>query len=164
MGNVHLFDRIDVFEAWKDRNVSGLPKSNKPRSIPIPEFLSEAIQSYLEDRVRTNPDDLLFCEELTGNRRSECWWRKNYYKALKQGEIAVFDARGRKRQPHSLRHTLNTLLLDQGCNPLKVQFYLGWGPSSKVPVLTTVQRGYTHFAVEELRELIPVIERILQLS
>jgi integrase len=157
--NIHE-DWIDVVEAWKDTGVLGPPKWEKQRQIPVPMFLQAMIKVYKEDRVRIHPTDLLICEDITGNRRGPTWWRKAFARTLKAAEIPRTDSEGRVRTPHSLRHTLNSMLIEKGANPIKVQHFFGWSFHAPVPVLSGVQRGYTHMGVEDLRELIPVIEQI----
>jgi integrase len=157
--NIHD-DWIDVVEAWKDTDVLGPPKWEKPRQLPIPIFLQAMIKVYAEDRIRTHPTDLLICEDFAGIRRGPTWWRKAFTRTLKAAGIPRKDSEGRTRTPHSLRHTLNSMLIEKGCNPIKVQFFFGWSFNIPVPVLSGVQRGYTHMGVEDLRELVPVIEAI----
>ena len=157
--NIHE-DWIDVVEAWKDTDVLGPPKWEKPRQLPIPVFLQEMIKVYKEDRVRIHPTDLFICEDVTGARRGATWWRNAFARTSKAAEIPRKDSKGRIRTPHSLRHTLNSMLIEKGCNPIKVQFFFGWSFNIPVPVLSGVHRGYTHMGVEDLRELIPVIEAI----
>jgi site-specific recombinase XerD len=60
--------------------------------------------------------------------------------------------------PHCLRHSLNTNLLAARADPLKIQMYLGWTP--KIPILTPVQRGYTHLTRHQLQDVSEKIAEI----
>lgn len=166
---------IDIFQAWKTRNTLGLPKWNKKRTIPVTHGVIESLLQLKEESIRLKPEDLIFSYENSGipshlwpgenrlydigQRLGGTWWTKNFKKAMQKAGI---DTQHINLTPHSLRHSLNTHLLNAGCDPLKVQVFFGWSPNIRTPILTTVQKGYTHFQAEHLRELVPVIEGIFQ--
>ena len=102
--------------------------------------------------------DLLFCDPDTGARRGPTWWKKAFVGAVAKAGLPVCDAEGHKRTPHSLRHTLNTLLLVEGVSPILVREYLGWSEDGHK--LTKVQRGYTHFSVTDMTGLVQTIDRV----
>lgn len=72
--------------------------------------------------------------------------------------LPACDADGHKRTPHSLRHSLNTILLADGVSPILVREYLGWSEDSHK--LTKVQRGYTHFSVTDMNGLVQTIDKV----
>ena len=86
-------------------------------------------------------------------------WRKGFIAAREKAGIQRIE---RNLMPHSFRHTLNTLLLEAGCDILKVQAFFGWSSKAN-PILTPVHRCYTHLdEADKLRELVPVIENIFE--
>ena len=175
-----VFDRsiINIDQAWKDTKTIGLPKSNKKRSIPVVNSLLEPLLNLHEASIRIGKRDLVFCYD-DGSRLGTTWWRKNFYKSLVRAGIASREARhyrnakGRKQitykyqnvrgewiTPHSLRHSLNTHLLDCGCDPVKIRAYFGWSENILLPTLTTVQKGYTHWEPDRLKDILPAIDGI----
>ncbi len=152
---------LHVIHAWKDTNESGEPKWEKPRTIEISALTKDFLNRYKKYRKKTRPGNLLFCDENAkeSDRRGETWWSKNFRAALKKAKLPLLGADGFKRTPHSLRHSLNTILLNAGCNPLLVREYLGWSESGES--LTSVQRGYTHFAVMDVKGLLDIIDDLL---
>ncbi len=147
---------LDIVNAWKDTEELGTPKWDKPRAIPASNQTRKLLDWYKKRRKRTAAKDLLFCQEETGGRRDSTWWNKNFAGPMTRSNLPSLDADGRKRTPHSLRHSLNTILLQAGCNPLLVREYLGW--SEDGPRMTGVQKGYTHFSVTDMKGVLEVID------
>ena len=169
---------INVDQAWKDSKTIGLPKSNKKRIIPVVSSVLEPLLDLHEASIRIGVRDLVFCYD-DGSRLGTTWWRKNFYESLVRARFAsrqahhYRDAKGKKQitykyknvrgewiTPHSLRHSLNTHLIDSGSDPIKVRAYFGWSENILVPVLTPVQKGYTHCDPDRLKDLLPAIDTI----
>ena len=60
----------------------------------------------------------------------------------------------RNLRPHSFRHSLNTLLRDEGADPAKLREMFGWSNEA-------VQDGYTHWQVEHFEAQRHKIEELL---
>ena len=149
---------IKVIEAWKTEDEIGKPKWNKVRIVPIPVKIIQSIKALESYSIRINDEDLVFCND-DGTRFGGTWWKKRFNRAM---NILKIDIKKRNIKPHSLRHSLNTHLLNAGCDPLKIQTFLGW--SSNIihfgNNLTNVQKGYTHLQPEHLDVLVKTIEGI----
>jgi integrase len=110
----------------------------------------------IRDRsIRLSPEDWIFADDK-GRAIQYRHWRGAFVGHV---DALGIDRKGRRLSPHSLRHTLNTLLLEHGANPLLVAQYLGWSQSAaQIPALTPVQGGYTHLSHDALRDILPTIE------
>jgi integrase len=113
---------IKVEQALKERTEIGLPKWNKKRIVPIPHSTIEALWRLHEESIRTAPDDLILCYD-DGTRLGGTWWKKRFTPAR---EKAGIDYQGRNLSPHSFRHTLNTLLRNQGVSDINLRAVFGW--------------------------------------
>jgi len=154
-------EEIAIVNAWKDTHEQGEPKGEKPRIIPASRIAWRVVEDYRATRTSMcSDDDLLFCNPVSGERRGTAWWRKNFLGAMHKARLSLFDSDGHKRTPHSLRHTLNTILLADGVSPILVREYLGWSEDSHK--LTRVQRGYTHFSVTDMKGLVDTIDRVFE--
>lgn len=146
--------RID--SAFKDRSHFGLPKWGKVREITV---CAEAAQIF-KSHARW-PGDLVFTRE-DGRQIAQGYWMEAFNRGLAEHEI---EREGRKLTPHSLRHSLNTHLLQVGADPLRVQLYLwgkrgGAGEQGTMNEITRVQAIYTHF---EARMTEPIARKIEEL-
>lgn len=150
---------LAIVNNWKDIAEKGEPKGNKPRTVPISKSAWRIIGEHKTTRsTMLDENDLLFCDPITGGRRGPAWWKKNFDTAMEKSELPLYDSDGHKRTPHSLRHTLNTLLLVRGVSPILIREYLGWAEDNQK--LTKVQQGYTHFSVMDMAGLVATIDRI----
>jgi integrase len=152
-------DTLYIIEAWKDDKNKGEPKWGKQRFLPVSSCMRRLLEEYKKYRRRVSPNDLLFCDEGTGKRRGPTWLKKHFYAAMKIARIPDTDSDGNKRTPHSFRHTLNTILLSKGCNPLLVRMYLGWSEGG-LSKLSPVQHGYTHFSAMSMEKLVQTIDGV----
>lgn len=66
---------------------------------------------------------------------------------------AGIDYKSRNLKPHSFRHTINTILRDEGLDTAKIRETLGWTQES-------TQENYTHWQIEHLREQANIIENL----
>ncbi|OQB97850.1 MAG: site-specific tyrosine recombinase XerC [Spirochaetes bacterium ADurb.Bin110] len=152
---------LAIVNNWKDIAEKGEPKGNKPRVIPTSKSAWYIINEHKATRITMlEDDDLLFCDSETGGRYSAQWWKKNFDSAMQKSKLSFYDSDGHKRTPHSLRHTLNTILLAEDVSPILVREYLGWSEDSNK--LTRVQRGYTHFSVTDMKGLVDTIDRVFK--
>lgn len=141
-------DILHVDFAFKGKE-SGRPKWQKMRDIILAQPALELIAGSGEGLVFCYPD---------GQRLGETWWRYHFDVGLDGAGII----RGRRNlTPHSLRHSLNTHLLEAGVDPLRIQLYL-WGPKTEAQThgITKVQHVYTHFGAAMTEPVARAIERI----
>jgi integrase len=138
---------IQVEEAWKSKDEVGLPKWNRKRIVPVPDFIIEKLWQLQTDSLQCLPDNLVFCY-ANGARLGETWWTKHFKSAM---EKAGIDINTRNLRPHSYRHTINTLLRDSGHDLSKIRASLGW-------LSEDAQDNYTHWKTEHLREQANIIE------
>lgn len=138
---------IDVLEAFKGKDI-GLPKWNKVRHVPICPFLIHMFKdmcknpAFLPRFVFSNPSGIPY---------TDTWIQKNFKKAMQDNKISRPNMTF-----HCFRHTLNTHLIEAGCDPHLVQLYMGWSPRA----FTRVQAGYTHLNTEALQSIADKIQEI----
>lgn len=141
---------IEINQAWKDEQTLGLPKWDKIRKVPV----GKNVLSILKEISEISGNSGLLFSTPRGHI-GYTWWRKRWVAALKDSKI---DHTGRVLTPHSLRHTLNTLLLNSGIDNFLVQQYLGWTSKDG---MTKTQRGYTHIPVDRLKTVSRKIEKLI---
>jgi len=135
-----------VTKAWKlDRRV-GLPKWGICRDIPVPAFLQRELARY-----ETLPPDSF----VSGRHKSSTWYTQRFAEALEKSGISSIDARGRKRTPHSLRHTAMTLLVAQGVSSVLIGAFLGHETG-----LTQTQKRYLHMMPGDMQAVTEALERV----
>jgi len=152
-------DVLPVDHAWKHhkQDINGVPKWGKVRQIMLAREIREDLTRWAAGRT-----GLLFCYP-GGARLRAGWWRENFKAILKYAGV---EAAGRHLTPHSLRHSLNTHLLEAGVDPLRIQVYL-WGTrvdDPRAPVsggITKIQNIYTHFQASMTEPVARAIERLL---
>ena len=141
--------RVYVNEAWKGGEEIGTPKWGRKREFSLPAFCAVKLAELREGG--TGPDDFVFAD-VSGARFGETWWLKRFNAAMKSAKI---DVKTRGITPHSFRHTLNSLLLAAGADPLKVRLALGWASAR-------IQENYLHLAVEQLKDVSAKVDTIFQ--
>ncbi len=143
--------RIYVREAWKGGDEIGAPKWGRKREFALPAFTAVKLAELKKDSLRTADKDFIFAD-LNGERLGETWWLHRFNAAMKKAEI---DVKARHITPHSFRHTLNSLLLAAGADPMKVRLALGWASAR-------IQENYLHLAVEQLKDVSDKVDAIFQ--
>lgn len=144
---------ITVELAWKGTRGKvreyGPPKSGKSRTFPLPAFSAVKLA---ELRDREGPSSEFVFSDADGNPRGETWLRKHFLSAMKSMKI---DARARRLSPHSYRHTLNSLLLASGADPMLVRAALGWSGAR-------IQETYLHLSANDLRSVTTKIGELIE--
>lgn len=122
------------------REVRVLGKGNKERILPFGRHASHAIQQWLKVRLCFNPkDDALFVSSL-GNRMSHRTIQKRMeIWGIKQGLNAHLN-------PHKLRHSFATHMLEASSDLRAVQELLGHSNLSTTQI-------YTHLNFQHLAEV-----------
>lgn len=125
---------IEIRQAWKDRHEIGPPKWGKTRATPMPGQLAKALKRYRAQSPHAEDSDLVFCYD-DGKRLGGTWWAKRFTAAMRKAGIHREE---RNLRPHSFRHTLNSILREQGYDPARIRAALGWSGEQ-------VQAAYTHW-------------------
>ena len=121
-----------------------LGKGNKERLIPISEYITEKLDSYLyyrEEQLKTSKyhTDYLFISKY-GNHLSRGGVQQVVRKLL------LRMATVKKTSPHVLRHTFATHLLNNGADIMSVKELLGHESVSTTQI-------YAHVSIEKLKEV-----------
>lgn len=113
-------------------------KGNKERIVPLGSYAKQALQAYLKLRAnKTNPAVFL-------NRQGKRLTTRSIQNIVKQILSQVSEVT--KTNPHALRHSFATHLLERGADLRAVQELLGHSS------LATTQI-YTHLSVERLKKI-----------
>lgn len=131
-------------------SADGLPKSGHPRVAPLPEVTVGALLAYRETVIRHHPNDLVFCYD-DGVRLGHDWWLERFHRAVAGAGI---QPAGRHLVPHSLRHSLATLLAAEEYDREKLRAALGWADEA-------IRQNYTHLGAEHLRGQAEIVDRLL---
>lgn len=115
-----------------------LGKGDKERLVPMGDFSSEALKTYLEVRDRKKPtqqSNVLFI-----NKIGRAFSRVSLWKIVR---AAVVRAGITKRvTPHTFRHSFATHMLEGGADLRVVQEMLGHADISTTQIYTTIDRDY----------------------
>ncbi|NSC22239.1 site-specific integrase [Streptomyces albus subsp. chlorinus] len=112
--------RAHVVEAYVEDNGKlylDSPKNHERRSVPIPRFLVEELQPYVEGR---HESELLFTAPHDGPLRA-----RNFRQRLFAPAVAKAGLGHLKLTPHKLRHTAASLAIASGADVNVVQSMLG---------------------------------------
>lgn len=98
------------------------PKADSGRTLPVPAFVSEALDRRLEERTaeKRSPyaaNDFIFCDEH-GNAIAFSTWARWFTAVVAKAGLPPM-------RPHDLRHSTATLLLAEGVPERTVQAILG---------------------------------------
>jgi len=150
--NVYFKEKyILVCEAWKDKDIIGLPKWNHKRITAIPNILIKKLVELKDESLMILPDNLVFCYE-DGSRLGNTWWNKNFHNAIKKIGI---NAKERNLAGHCLRHSLNSILIDTGINKEIIRKTLGWNS-------VEIQDHYTHQTLIGIEEQATTINNLFK--
>ncbi len=115
--------------------VSG--KGNKERIVPFGRYAKEAILTYLQKRRSEK-------KELFLSRRNQPLTPRQVQRIVNRCLTGIGDASG--INPHILRHSFATHLLERGCDLRAVQELLGHSSLSTTSL-------YTHLTIGQLKEI-----------
>lgn len=95
------------------------PKSNKARSVPVPQFLIDLLAEHLAKRgVAADPTAQVFT-----SRNGEIYRHSNFYKRIFKPAVEAHGLEGFRF--HDLRHSYAALLIQQGAHPRAIMERLG---------------------------------------
>lgn len=144
-------NEIHIRQAWKNETELGPPKWGRTREgLPLPKTTADGLRALRGASMHVLPDALVFCTE-DGGRLSTRWYQAAFRAAMKRAKI---DSASRRLTGHSFRHSLNTILRDQGVPAEKIRAAMGWTNEK-------TQDGYTHFGVEHLRDQADLVDSLL---
>jgi integrase/recombinase XerD len=115
-----------------------LGKGKKERLIPYGEAAADALNSYLNDREKSNIKETFLSNRGTKITRGAFWNRIKIYINRENLKISI--------SPHTLRHAFATHLLNRGADLRSVQILLGHSDLSTTQI-------YTHIAKQRLGEI-----------
>ena len=118
--------------------VKVLGKGQKERLIPYGEEAADALNSYLNDREKSNIKETFLSNRGTKITRGAFWNRIKIYLNRENLKITL--------SPHTLRHAFATHLLNRGADLRSVQILLGHSDLSTTQI-------YTHIAKQRLGEI-----------
>ena len=118
--------------------VKVLGKGQKERLIPYGEAAADALNSYLNDREKSNIKETFLSNRGTKITRGAFWNRIKIYLNRENLKTTI--------SPHTLRHAFATHLLNRGADLRSVQILLGHSDLSTTQI-------YTHIAKQRLGEI-----------
>jgi integrase len=121
VGRVDLTNRrirvVTAFAEVGGELIEQLPKSGKPRTVPVLPFLVDELRPFIAGR----PDDeLVFTTRRGAALRLRNWRNREFGKAVKAAKLD-----GLGLTPHKLRHTAASLAIAAGADVKVVQAMLG---------------------------------------
>ncbi len=141
MRRAELIELKEVDFSEDQRTMKVLGKRNKERMIPISKELAEALNSFMERKIKEERlSPYLFCLE-----NGKKLYPKFVYKVvnLYLSTLTTKD----KKSPHMLRHTFATHLLNNGAEINSVKEILGHSSLASTQV-------YTHQDIEVLKKVL----------
>lgn len=134
--NLKTYD-IDTLE----NIVRTMGKGNKERIIPIGEYATNALNSYLSIRytfLKKEINDYLFL-----NNHGKKMTRQGFFKIIKK--LAQDNNIKKDISPHTLRHSFATHMINNGADLRTIQELLGHSDISTTQI-------YTHVSTEKLKQ------------
>jgi integrase len=155
-GQLDLNDgSIYVDRAFTD---NGLPKNDKLRSTLMTSQCIDALKELRKSSSWVQPDNYVFSSR-NGTPRGFTWWKKRFQSAMVRAKLMQREGgkfiNPRHLEPHSFRHSLNTLLRGADVDPAKLRATFGWSSEA-------VQDGYTHWQAEHFEAQRRKIEELLE--
>ena len=123
-----------------DNIVRTMGKGSKERIIPIGEYATDALNSYLSIRdtfLKKEINDYLFL-----NNHGKKMTRQGFYKIIKR--LARENNIKKDISPHTLRHSFATHMINNGADLRTIQELLGHSDISTTQI-------YTHVSTEKLK-------------
>ena len=153
-GHVDFENRTaSISEAWKNTRRIGQPKWNRPRVQILPERTATALKEYREECSTTEPTDLIFSHP-DSTRLGTQWWKLRWNHAMDNAGFPLPVRIARNLRPHSLRHSLATILKARGVPDEFIRLGLGWSN-------VNTQDTYTHLRPENLAGIGAVVDEVL---
>lgn len=155
---------IDRAMKLQDGPEVGLPKWDKVRSTHLPAFAIEALKGWRAQWLRSwsrkhkgDVPDLSGVPVFPGRSTyyaGQSWISTRFRRVVDAARSCDWFHHDDERQlsAHSCRHTVATVALAMGVNPITVQAGLGWSGGA-ADVLTKVQAGYSHLSMLDTKDI-----------
>ena len=131
--------KINDFNIKKDQ-IKVLGKRNKERIIPVNKNIKLQIDKYL--KLRQNQNDNR-CEFLITTSKFQKSYPMLIYRIVKENLLKIINSE--KYNPHLLRHTFATHLVNKGANINAIKDLLGHSSLAATQI-------YTHNSIEKLKK------------
>ena len=102
----------------------GTPKSHHRRSVPLSDQAIVALDTLSRREHFTEPDDLVFCNEV-GGYWDDSQLRRRFYAALEAAELGHLREQDDPITFHDLRHTFGTLCASAGIELTRIKAWMG---------------------------------------
>lgn len=145
-------DALTVDRAYKDDSckIVGSPKWGKVRVICLPMIAKEALQRIFSDRMAIG----------ISTRTLRLWMTAIGEHAANLDGVKMPEA-WKAITPHTMRHSLNSLLLVAGMSPVLVAEYMSWEHQLMMQDQSaSVQKRYTHLYAKNLKPVADKIDEI----
>lgn len=129
---------------FHNQTVKVLGKRNKERMIPLGNLLTTSLRDYQSVRDQHLKEKEMASHHLFFDRRGNKMYPKLVYRIVKRYLGAV--TTGEKKNPHILRHTFATHMLNHGAEINAVKELLGHASLAATQV-------YTHNTIEKLKNI-----------
>jgi integrase len=142
-----------VDRAYKDDSckVVGTPKWGKVRVLYLPNIAKEALQRIFSERM-----------SIDISSRTLRLWLASIGQHVANVEGMKMPDAWRTMSPHTLRHSLNTMLLLSGASPILVAEYMSWEHQLMMQEQSaSVQKRYTHLYARNLKPVADMIDSLL---
>jgi len=110
----------------------GTPKSDKGRSIPVPDRLAAELDRHFQRSAFQEDNDLVFCHPETGNVLDPSKLRKRFAEAVSRARVEEVTF-------HKLRHTFGTQMAAAGAPLRAIQEWMGHADATTTEI-------YAHYA------------------
>lgn len=126
--------------------------AGRGRTVPLTELAARVVEGL----ERGGPDDLLF------GGRTRDFYDQRFEAMMKASQFDRTDWDGHKRTPYALKHSMYTLLIDEGADPVAVAELAGHSRRSiGARSLTRTQEHYKRKSIERLRATTKIIDAIM---
>jgi integrase/recombinase XerD len=135
--------KVDDLDAERGTVLIRSGKGRKDRLIPIGERASGWIYRYLQEarpQLIVPPDDRTLFLTRTGEAFNLCWLSKTVAQYVDRANL------GKRGACHLFRHTMATLMLENGCDIRFIQAMLGHAELSTTQI-------YTQVAIRVLKQM-----------
>lgn len=149
---------IHIDRAMKGNGSIGRPKWERIRATFLAEQARTALLEVRNRSLTALQTAYVFPGDSDGHRCGK-WWHGRFRRAMLAAEHITQDSETkavhnpRNLVPHSLRHSMATLLRTQGIDPAAIRASMGWASEA-------VQEGYTHWGEDAFADQRTAVEEL----